>query len=105
MRRADAWAAATVLLAGGAAADEGGGAGDLRPPFRVEAAGKPIDVEIGHAAPLLADLDGDGVRDLLVGQFEGRLRLYRNEGTATAPRFGEPAYVKAGDTDARVPTG
>ena len=53
----------------------------LGPPFRVEANGKPIDVDIGHAAPLAADFDGDGRFDLLVGQFgEGKPRLYRNLG-------------------------
>src|SRR5581483_9577431 len=33
---------------------------ELRPPVRLEAAGKPIDVDVGHAAPFFADLDGDG---------------------------------------------
>ena len=28
-----------------------GAAGELAPPVRVEAAGRPIDTEIGHAAP------------------------------------------------------
>jgi hypothetical protein len=30
------------------------------PPVRLEAAGKPIDTEVGHAAPLVVDFDGDG---------------------------------------------
>ena len=38
-------------------------------PVRLEAAGKPIDTEIGHAAPFVCDFDGDGLKDLLVGQF------------------------------------
>ncbi|MCI0747754.1 MAG: hypothetical protein L0Y58_20295, partial [Verrucomicrobia subdivision 3 bacterium] len=53
----------------------GAGASELQPPFRVEAGGKPIDVEIGHAAPWVADFNGDGKFDLLVGQFgNGKLR-------------------------------
>jgi hypothetical protein len=60
----------------------------LEPPFRVEAAGVVINVDGGHAAPLYADLDGDGVPDLLVGQ-TGRegARVYKNHGASGAPRF------------------
>lgn len=69
------------------------GAGDgvtdlFDPPFRVSAGDKWIDVDIGHAAPLFLDWDRDGLRDLLVGQFgEGKLRIYRNVGTAREPKF------------------
>jgi hypothetical protein len=67
-------------------------------PFRLQADGKPIDVEIGHAAPYVFDFDRDGVRDLLVGQFGsgGRLRIYKNLGTDKEPRFGEFDWFKAG---------
>ena len=59
-------------------------------PFRVSAGEKWITVDVGHAAPLYIDWDGDGRRDLLVGQFgEGKLRIYRNVGTASQPRFDE----------------
>ncbi len=59
--------------------------GELKAPIRLESGGKPIDVAGGHAAPAVADVDGDLVPDLLVGQFigEGRnlfqapARLYR----------------------------
>lgn len=62
---------------------------ELMPPVRLEAAGKPIDTDIGHAAPFVCDFDGDGVQDLLVGQFgEGLLTIYRNEGTNSEPRLG-----------------
>jgi hypothetical protein len=82
------------------------GANEFMLPFRVEAAGKPIDVDIGHAAPLVVDFDGDGVKDLLVGQFgEGKLRIYRNEGTAAAPKFGAFAWFKAGGAEGKVPAG
>jgi len=58
---------------------------ELSPPVRIEAAGKPIDTAIGHAAPFVGDFDGDGIADLLVGQFgEGKLWIYHN--TATAAR-------------------
>src|SRR5947207_322117 len=49
--------------------------------IQVKVGAKPITVDVGHSAPFLADLDGDGKAELLVGQFgEGKLRVYRNEG-------------------------
>ena len=64
----------------------------------------PIDVEVGHATPSVVDWDGDGKRDLLLGQFGGgRLRFYRNVGTDGAPRLRGFEYVQAGGKDATVP--
>jgi hypothetical protein len=61
---------------------------ELAPPVRLTANGKPINVEIGHAAPCYADLDGSGKKVLLVGQFAGgKLRIYPNQGTAGEPKF------------------
>jgi hypothetical protein len=40
-----------------------------------------------NTMPALADLDGDGDLDLLVGEAAGTLNLFRNEGDRTAPRF------------------
>ena len=83
---------------GAAVLATGAMAQDLAKPFRVEANGAPINVTVGHAGPYVHDFDGDGVRDLLVGQFgdRGRLRIYKNEGTNQAPRFGEHAWFMAG---------
>lgn len=82
-------------------------AGDeFGPPFRVLANGKPIDVEIGHAAPLVADFNGDGIDDLLVGQFgDGKLRIYRNQGDNLNRKFGGFAWFQAGGADGKVPAG
>jgi hypothetical protein len=79
---------------------------DLLPPVRLEAAGKPIDTEVGHAAPFVGDFDGDGVRDLLVGQFgDGILWIYRNVGTNAHPQLAAGVKFKEGKPDGRVPTG
>lgn len=75
-------------------------------PVRINAGDAPINVDVGHAAPCYADIDGDGLKDLLVGQFgEGKLRIYKNTGSAKAPAFKEFEYLKAGGETAKVPTG
>ena len=79
---------------------------ELATPFRVKAGESFIDVEVGHAAPLFTDFDGDGLDDLLVGQFgEGKLRVYRNVGTLGEPRFTEHKLFQAEGADGKVPTG
>ncbi len=78
----------------------------LQPPFRVQANGKPIDMEVGNAAPFITDFDGDGVFDLMLGQRgECKLRIYRNVGNNKSPRFGVSAFFKAGGVDASLPGG
>ncbi|MGY0782380.1 SwmB domain-containing protein, partial [Azospirillum argentinense] len=41
----------------------------------------------GFASPSLADIDGDGDLDVLIGNANGDTLFYRNVGTATAPTF------------------
>ena len=80
---------------------------ELELPVRLEAAGKPINTtEIGHAAPFVCDFDGDGIKDLLVGQFgDGLLWIYRNEGTNSEPKLAAGVKFKEGKEDGRVPSG
>lgn len=82
-------------------------ANELAAPVHVMADGQPLDVGgIGYAAPFLGDFDGDGVRDLLVGEFsKGRLRIYRNSGTDSNPQFGTYEWFKDGAETGRVPAG
>lgn len=87
-------------LAGAAAAD------GLTEPVRIEAAGKPIDTEVGHAAPCVCDFDGNGIQDLLVGQFgSGALWVYLNEGTNDKPSLAAGIKFKEGKDDGTVPHG
>ena len=74
-------------------------------PVRLEAAGAVIDSgpHWAHSGPCLHDVDGDGRRDLLVGDFSGLFRLHRNVGTDREPRFAAGEVLRAGGVEAKVP--
>ena len=109
-----------VMVSAASAADV------LEKPFRLIAKGKAIDVTVGHAAPCIIDFDGDGVRDLLVGEFgrgsfpisrlpndpelrkqgfaNRKLRIYRNTGTNDKPTYENFEYLSAGGEHASIPS-
>ncbi len=95
---------ALMLLAGcGAGAD----LPRLEAPVRLTAGGEPIEVDIGHAAPFVWDVDRDGRKDLLVGQFgvgetAGRCRVYLNVGTDAEPQFDDFFFLQAAGEDAAM---
>lgn len=73
---------------------------------KLEAGGQAIDVEVGHLVPCVVDWNGDGKRDLVVGQFSGgKIRLYLNEGTDRAPKLGAFTYLEAGGKEISLPAG
>ena len=81
-------------------------ASDLAPPVQLQAGGRPINVDMGHAAPFVADLKGDGQLVLLVGQFgQGKLRLYPNIGTPSEPNFNRFEWFQASGKVVTLPAG
>jgi hypothetical protein len=74
-------------------------------PVRLEAAGVVIDSgpQWAHSGPCIHDVDRDGRRDLLVGDFSGQFRLYRNVGTDQQPKFAAGEWLMAGGAVAKVP--
>lgn len=85
--------------------------------FGIVANGEPLDTadrwlsldglwfeeeQMGHAAPVFYDWDRDGKRDLLVGGFSGRYRVYRNQGADDAPLFDGYEWIRAGGDVATV---
>ena len=80
---------------------------ELAAPIRLEADGEPIDIgklsSIAHAGPAIADVDGDGDRDLLVGDFPGCFWYFQNNGTDQAPQYASLGKLQAGGVDAKTP--
>ena len=90
----------STVLAGGALAL--GAPTEFQPPVRLEADGSPVRVESpGYAAPCWADIDGDGKKDLLVGQFhDGKIRVYKNLGDG---KLAAGQWLKADGAVAEIP--
>ena len=78
------------------------GAADFAQPVRLVAAGTAIRVESpGYAAPSWADIDGDGQKDLLVGQFNGgKIRVFKNLGDG---QLAEGKWLEAAGEVAEIP--
>jgi hypothetical protein len=77
-------------------------AAEFEPPVRLKADGVPVRVERpGFAAPCWADIDGDGKKDLLVGQFaKGKIRVFKNLGEG---KLSEGVWLQAEGNVAEVP--
>src|SRR4051795_13737758 len=90
----------SMFLAGSALAF--GAPAEFQPPVRLEADGVPVRVEApGYAAPCWADIDGDGRKDLLVGQFHGgKIRVHKNLGDG---KLAPGEWLKAEGAVAEIP--
>jgi FG-GAP-like repeat len=79
-----------------------GSSDEFQPPTRVMADGVPVRVEEpGWACPCWADIDGDGKKDLLVGQFHGgKIRIYKNLGDG---KLAAGEWLKADGAVAEIP--
>jgi hypothetical protein len=77
---------------------------EFEPPVRLRAGGDYVDsgTRWGHSGPCLADVDADGLRDLVVGDFSGKFMWYRNVGTSATPTFAPGTFLQAGGAEAEV---
>ena len=87
-----------LVIAGTAVA----GAAEFAKPVRLDGGGQAVRVESpGYAATCWADIDGDGKKDLLVGQFNGgKIRVYKNLGQN---KLAAAQWLKAEGKVATVP--
>lgn len=58
----------------------------------VKAGEKKLKVAAGNS-PAFSDFDGDGLRDLVVASSKGKIRFYKNTGSAKAPAFAEGVVI------------
>ncbi len=75
---------------------------EFESPVRLTTDEGPVRVETpGYASPCWADVDRDGNKDLLVGQFKGgKIRVYKNLGNL---RFASGEWLQADGQVATVP--
>lgn len=78
------------------------GAAEFEDPVRLKGADEFVRVESpGYAAPCWADIDGDGKKDLLVGQFaQGKIRVFKNLGEG---KLAKGDWLQAEGATAEVP--
>jgi len=77
-------------------------AAEFERPVRLKADESAVRVESpGYAAPCWADIDGDGKKDLLVGQFnKGKIRVFKNLGDG---KLAAGVWLQADGQVAEVP--
>ncbi len=73
---------------------------EFEEPFFVQVNGVDLVVDGSIPDPYVIDWDGDGLKDLIVGQFSnGKIRFYPNSGTNANPVFTGYTFLKAGGID------
>ncbi len=79
---------------------------DLANGERLSADGVVIEMGIGHLVPTVADWNGDGKKDLIVGEFrDGAITFFPNVGTDANPKLGAGERMEAGGAPISLPAG
>lgn len=93
------WCAAMLTLFAFASTSQ---AVEFEKPLQLKGGDAAVRVESpGYAAPCWADIDNDGLKDLLVGQFrQGKIHVFRNLGEG---KLAKGVWLKADKKVAEVP--
>ena len=76
----------------------------LSKPSLIKANNKIISLKPCYAAPLIYDYDKDGLKDLVIGTFNGKFRFYKNIGTSKEPLYNDSFFIKLNnEKDAKIP--
>ena len=79
----------------------------LDAPIQLDADGEPIDIvklsSFAHSGPWIADVDSDGDRDFIVGDFPGYFWIFDNIGSESQPRNTSRGKLQASGDDAKTP--
>lgn len=63
-----------------------------------------MDVIGSVSSPIVYDLDGDGLQDLLMGERTGNINFFKNQGSSAQPIYpASPTLQKIGQIDTRIP--
>ena len=72
-------------------------------PLQFGPPGFKVDIDVGsRACPTVVDWDGDGLQDLVVGALDGRIHLFINTGTNTAPDYQAEIFARMATGDLYV---
>jgi hypothetical protein len=67
--------------------------------------GLKTDIDVGgRATPSTVDWNNDGRKDLVSGAYDGKIRIFLNEGTDTEPDFRSQLFAQADGADLVVPS-
>jgi len=91
---------ATAAAVGGLAIAAWAASPQMRPGVKIMGGNEPLDDHrLGHFVPAVADFNGDGKKDLIIGMFTGEpgnVWICLNVGTDAEPKFDKPKYLEAG---------
>ena len=66
-----------------------------------------VSMDVGSSStPAIEDLDGDGLKDVVMGEYQGNINFFKNTGSLTEPVFSnQPTLTKIGNIDTDIISG